>query len=431
MPPTPADGRRTVRLVMWFCLVQTLAQLGGFTFAALLPVFMSEWSLTHGEAGWLSGIFFGAYAVSVPVLVTLTDRIPARRVYLFAVALTLVSHVGMALLATGFWSALLLRILAGLGWAGTYMVGLRALTDEVTGTSQSRAVAANAASIGVAGALSFVIAGQMEHWFDWQGAFAMAALCSAAAWALALRLFPRRAPPAASAGSLFDFRPVFRNRNALSFSLAYCLHTWEMFVLRSWVVAYLTFALAYDGRSFSWLVPTVVAMLMELVGTVASVAGNEVAGRVGRRRWIVGVMCASMLCACMLGFVSAWGYSAVIALCVVYNALIYADSSALTAGTVAAAEPDRKGATMAVHALLGYGGGFLGPLTMGLVLHALGGESVRNWGIGFAHVAVLMLLGPVIVTATWAKPMPQLRTLSPPSACSTNPIVNGPRKPPP
>ena len=50
--------------------------------------------------------------------------------------------------------------------------------------------------------------------------------------------------------------------------------------------------------------------------------------------------------------------------------------------------------TLAVHALLGYGGGFVGPLVMGLSLDALGGESVASWGLGFSHLALVMLVGP-------------------------------------
>ena len=57
--------------------------------------------------------------VCVPVLVTLTDRIDAKRVYPFGVGCTTVAHVAFGALADGFWSALLLRALAGVGWAGT------------------------------------------------------------------------------------------------------------------------------------------------------------------------------------------------------------------------------------------------------------------------------------------------------------------------
>src|SRR6185369_13492670 len=45
----------------------------------------------------------------------------------------------------GFWSALVLRLLAGIGWAGAYMPGLKAIADPLEGTAQSRAVSWHAA----------------------------------------------------------------------------------------------------------------------------------------------------------------------------------------------------------------------------------------------------------------------------------------------
>ena len=82
----------------------------------------------------MTGIFYAAYMLSVPVLVGLTDRVEPRRIYLLGVALTTLSHAAFALLAEGFWSALALRALAGVGWAGTYMTGLKMLADRVDDT---------------------------------------------------------------------------------------------------------------------------------------------------------------------------------------------------------------------------------------------------------------------------------------------------------
>ncbi|MDX1431163.1 MAG: MFS transporter [Gammaproteobacteria bacterium] len=391
----PAYRSNTVVIAV-FCLAQTLAQLGAFTFPALLPRFLELWQLSHTQAGWLSGIFFGAYSLSVPVLVTLTDRVPATRIYMCAVALSTLAHLGMALLAEGFWSALLFRVMAGIGWAGTYMVGLRALTDQVEGPAQSRAVAMHAASIGVSGSLSFLVAGLVATRLDWHAAFVAGALGTLGALAVAALAFPRARPPRRADGTrLLDFRPVLANRSAMAYAVGYCVHTWEMFVVRSWVVTFLVFTAAQSGERPSFLVPTVVAMLMELVGTAMSVLGNEMAVRIGRQRWILAVMLASMAIATVVGFASAWGYGVATALCLVYNALIYADSASLTAGTVGSAAPGRRGATLAVHAMLGYGGGFVGPLVMGVILDALGGESVTGWGLGFAHLALIMIAGPV------------------------------------
>jgi len=87
-------------------------------------------------------------------LVTLTDRVDPRSVYLAGVGLTVASHIGFAVSADGFWSAGAARALAGVGWAGTYMTGLKLLADRVEPGLMSRAVAGHAASIGIAGALS-------------------------------------------------------------------------------------------------------------------------------------------------------------------------------------------------------------------------------------------------------------------------------------
>jgi Arabinose efflux permease len=152
------------------------AQIGAYTWPALLPGFIREWHLTNSEAGWITGVFYAAYTLAVPVLVTLTDRVDARAVYLSGVALTVASHFGFAAFADGFWSAMVARALAGVGWAGTYMTGLKLLADRVDPVLMSRAVAGHAASIGIAGAVSFAFAGALNQWWGWRGAFTGAAL---------------------------------------------------------------------------------------------------------------------------------------------------------------------------------------------------------------------------------------------------------------
>ena len=47
------------------------------------------------------------------------------------------------------------RVFDGIGWAGAYMTCLKLLADSVDGKLMSRATAGHAASIGIAGALSF------------------------------------------------------------------------------------------------------------------------------------------------------------------------------------------------------------------------------------------------------------------------------------
>jgi len=395
-----------VFLIATVCSAQAFTQIGSFTFSALLPTFFEEWGITHTEAGWLSGVIFLAYALSVPFILPITDRVDPRRVYICFVSLTCLSHLGMAYIADGFWSGMLFRILAGIGWGGTYMVGLKALADLIEGPKQSRAVAFHAGSIGMGGSLSFVIAGWTAEHVDWHAAFTISAMGSFLALIIMIALVPSRTPPPREDKTHpFDFLPVFKNKSVMAYAIGYCVHTWEMFTLRSWVVAFLVFTAA-QGDEPNFFIPTVIAMTMELIGTTTSIVGNEIAIRIGRRRWIFMIMTVSTAFSLAIGFTSGLGYGVAALVCLIYNAIIYADSSSLTAGTVGSAEPSRRGATLAVHAMLGYGGGFLGPLTLGILLDTLGGETVLNWGIAFGHIAVVMIIGPIALRILKPKELP-------------------------
>jgi MFS family permease len=399
MPTPSAAEPRPARLVALVCTAQVLAQIGAYAWPAMLPGFLTRWPMDNAEAGWITGAFYGAYMLAVPVLVGLTDRVDPRRIYLLGVALTTLSHAGFALLADGVASAFVLRLMAGVGWAGTYMTGLKLLADRVDERLMSRAVAGHAAGVGVSGAVSFAFAGSLEALFGWQGVFAAAAGCSGLAWVIAWRLVapaPREQagpPRGATTGWLPDFRPVLANRAALAYSVAYCVHTWEMNALRGWAVAFLAFVAAEAGGASAWLAPVVVTTLMGLLGTGASVLGNEVAIRIGRRRLVRAAMAASAVTALLLGAAGAAGYAAAAAGVLLYGVLVWLDSSSLTAGAAGNAPPGRRGATLALHSMLGYGGGLLGPVVMGLVLDAAGGMSTRAWSLAFAHVALAGLVG--------------------------------------
>ena len=275
-----------MQLTVLVCTAQVLAQIGAFSVPALLPKFIAEWSLSNTEAGWITGIFYLGYVAAVPVLVSLTDRVDPKRVYLFGVAMITLAGFGYAFLADGFWSAVFFRLVWGVGWAGTYMPGLKALSDIVEGPGQSRAVAGHAASIGISGALSFVIAGTVAETFGWRFGVAVGGVGAAFSLLIMLVGLPAR-PPKPQEGpktALLDFRPVLSNRSAMAYSIGYCVHTLEMGALRNWVVAFLSFAAAGTA---SWLAPTVVASVMGLFGVWASVTGNELSIRFGRRRLIL------------------------------------------------------------------------------------------------------------------------------------------------
>lgn len=85
-------------------------------------------------------------------------------------------------------------------------------------------------------------------------------------------------------------------------------------------------------------------------------------------------------------------YAVAAALLTIYGVVIWLDPPSLTAGTAGTAEPSRRGATLAVHSMLGYADGFVGPLLVGWVLDLSGGISQLGWRLSFFSVALLMAL---------------------------------------
>ena len=394
------DRPAAIRAIAYVCAAQVLVQIGAFFWPALLPDLMTRWSLTNSEAGWITAVFYGSYIVAVPVLVTLTDRIDAKRVYLAGVGMTVAGHALFAAFADGFWSAFAARALTGIGWAGTYMTGLKLLADKVDGPLLSRAAAGHAASIGISGALSFLCADLLATIGGWRFAFVAAAVSALGAWVLVALAIPGHARPAVAspASAMFDFRPVLRNRSAMAYAIAYCLHTFEMSALRGWGVAFLGFVAATTGSAAIGLSPAMTLTVFGLLGTLASVLGNEAAILFGRRRLIAIAMIGSAACALLIGFAGPQSYLLAVVLILIYGPIIWLDSSSLTAGTAGTADPARRGATLAMHSMLGYLGGFIGPLAVGWVLD-FQGANATGWATAFTGIAALMALALIVFLA--------------------------------
>ena len=395
----PAGRPATVRLVALACLAQVLTMLGVSAFAALLPQFREAWALSNTEAGWIGSVLLAGYVVAVPLLVTLTDRVDPKRIYLVGVAVAAIGNVGFAVFADGFWSAMVFRGLAGAGLAGTYMPGLKALADHVDPRHQSRATAVYVSGFGLGAALSYPYAGYVAAWTGWPAAFAGAGLAALVAGAIVALAVPRSAPQQmrADEASLLDLRPILANRSVMAYTLCYALHNWELFALRAWVVAYLTFTEGLHGAATGVLAPTVVAAVVTIVGMPASILGNEVSMRRGRRRTVALVMAGSAAMCWAVGFSSAISYLLVAALCLVHGVTALGESASVTAGVLGNAPPGYRGATMALHSTIGFTGAALGPLAFGWVLDLAGSGNGMAWGLAFGHMGLVVLAGPLLL----------------------------------
>jgi MFS family permease len=378
--------------------------LGFSTYAALLPELRDAWALSNSQAGVVSGMFFAGYVATVSLFTALTDRVDGRWVYLAGGVLAAMASASFGLAASGFLTASLCQGILGAGIAATYMPGLRLLSDRISGPYQSRYIAFYTSFFGIGTALSFAIAGLVSPVWGWRAAFLLSAAGPVLAGVSVFWLLAPDPPKAArpfSLDALFPlgaWRKVLADRASAGDTFGYVAHCVELFGSRAWMVAFLGFsATLHAGVTFPWNAAAIAAVV-NLMAVPASIVGNEVALRVGRRRWIVFAMSASGASGLVLALGAPWHWALVLALLIVYSMLVMAESGTLTAGLVASAPAELRGAALGLYSLAGFGGGLLGPIVFGAALDAAGGaDSQFAWILAYAAIGAGCLAAPLVV----------------------------------
>lgn len=225
-------------------------------------------------------------------------------------------------------------------------------------------------------------------------------MCALIAIVIALLVMPNKSSVHAKTDprALLDFRPVFRNRAAMAWIAGSTFHTWEMAGLRAWGVTFLTLSATQAG-SLSWLPnPTILFTIAGFVGIAMSILGNEMSQRFGRIRIVTLAMATSAALALCTGWTIGVSEAWAALLVAAWLAFIFLDSSALTAGTVKAADPALRGATMGLHSMCGYAGGFIGPLGVGFALDWFADKNLTlGWSLGFGQLALVSIIGLAFV----------------------------------
>lgn len=105
------------RWLTWISLSEIGTMLVFNNYSALLPIFQKEWFLTNTQAGWIFSSYQIGYIFSVVFLASLTDYTRPRYIYLLGAAWAGICGILFSVWADGFYSALILRTLTGIGFA--------------------------------------------------------------------------------------------------------------------------------------------------------------------------------------------------------------------------------------------------------------------------------------------------------------------------
>lgn len=182
----------------------------------------------------------------------------------------------------------------------------------------------------------------------------------------------------------------------MRYVLAYSCHMWELFAIRAWLVAFLSFCERLQGRP-SFASAATMAGIIAMVGVPSSLAGAELSARVDRKYLVLTIMLISAVTSVAFGGTAATSWTVILIAAVISSVFVSADSAALTSGIVAVSPPESRGTAMAIYSMAGFAAASAGAFAVGVLLDLLGGQSVVSWTIAFGVMGAPNLIGVFIL----------------------------------
>src|SRR5256886_2242791 len=328
----------------------------------------TEWNASSAELGWVVSAYLLGYAAAVLVVLPLTDRIKPSRVIAIGALVTALANLGFAFAAHDVITASVLRVIAGFGLAGVYMPGVRLVAQSSDPARRGRAVGLYVAAFYLGGSLSFLATGLLLEPFGWRGAAMILGAGAVAALPMA-GVSSRGIPEATGERAHLDLR-VLRNAPLVRTITAYVGHSWELFIVRAWLAAFLAAAFTLRGLSPTDASATASqwAALMLALGVPGVFLGGWASDRIGRVRSALLYALASGAISIGFGTLLFAPWPALIAVGAIYGAIIAADSAVYSTAVTELAPPGRVGSAQAIQAVAGFGIGSIGPVVAGATL---------------------------------------------------------------
>lgn len=408
IPPEPSvtPKRGALAWLSVLCAAELGTMLVWSNFAAVLPLLQKEWSLSNTEAGLIFAAYQIGYILAVTVLSTLTDWVEPRRIYVGGALWAGLAGLAFPLWAQGARAALVLRTLAGIGLAGTYMPGMRLVAERFDASRRGFAMGCYIATFTLGTSVSLLLTSWANARWGWRVAFVLTALGPLLAAALAWATLPSgRAGPATRSERSAGLGPVLRNRRALRLIVAYGAHTWELMGMRGWIVPFLTASLTAGGMGLALATEKagLASAAVLAIGAVSHPVAGLLSDRWGRTRLISTIMLVSGACSLTMGWTLGWPFGALVTLALLYGLMVTAESAILSTSIAESTEPRHLGRTMAVQSAVGFSAGAMAPAVFGAVLDLagrLGRPTTEAWGWAFMILAAGVLIGPLAVGFT-------------------------------
>lgn len=394
---------------LWkFCFSRMAVGLVFMSYAAAVPLLMSQWSMSAAQAGSIATGFHLGYAVSLVIFSALADRIGAKPIYLISITLGAITSAVFALFARDFLSGLILYTLVGLSFGGTYPPGMMLLAERYPVRQRGRAIGAYIASTSLGYALCLGISGPLLALGGYRLSFLVTGLIpligTIVAWyvlAEVKTIVPQRDKKKGFAGE------VLRNKPAVILIAGYTFHSYECLGMWAWAPAFLAVCLAGVGgdATANASLGSSLSSFFHLTGIAASFSMGLLSDRIGRVKVLVGMAGLSAICSFIFGWTMSWPMWLILILGGIYAFACLGDSPVISAAMTESIDPAYIGSAFGLRSLIGFGVGAAAPSLFGLIMDAVdpsGSGAPLAWGLAFTSLG-LTGLGATICAAMFGR----------------------------
>jgi len=396
-------------ILSFLCLGQLTAGLTWYNYSAILPLLQKEWSLTGAQAGIVLSAFQAGYVVAVLALGFLSDRIGGRKVFILSAIETSLAGLAFAIFAKGFFSAAVIRALAGLGQGGLYVPGMRLLSQYFSPRERGRALGIYTSALIGSYAGALYVAAPIASAYSWQWAIVLTSVWGLPGALLVFFFVKERAElkvRAESSGAplssirSFWVKGILGGKPVALLNLGYMSHMWELYGFYGWVGPFVVaVALGHGFSDSSALVyGNTIAASAILMGIVSTALGGFMSDRIGRTRTVIMVLLVSAACSFSTGWLMEIPLYGFLGIILAYGFFVVMESAVFKAGLSELVAPEYLGSALGVQSFLGFGITILSPALFGLVLDlsapGLGGQP-PVWGWSFVLLGLGALVGPI------------------------------------
>ena len=386
-PAAVAESPRRWPMLALVAMAELLGMSVWFAANAIAPQLAIRWSLSPSETGWLSTVVQLGFVAgtAIAALLNLADLVPARA-YFSVSSVAAAAANGALLLAPGYRTALVCRVLTGVCLAGVYPPAMKmaatwfrerrglAIGVVVGALTIGKAVPYLVHALPDADATSVIVGASVA-------ALVAAALVSAF-YEDGPAPFPRRPFDPALVGV------VMRDARYRQVLGGYCGHMLELYACWIWIPSFLAASALARGAdatsSAAWV--SLLSFVVIAAGAVGCVLGGALADRVGYVRLVVIAMTVSGTCALLTPLAFGQPPALLVTLLLVWSVSVIADSAQFSTLVTRVVAPHAIGTALTLQTSIGF---LLTTVTIQLVPLVAG-------ALGWRYAFPLLALGPAL-----------------------------------